>query len=493
MNHPPSLTNSIPEIILYTGQESKEIILPDHLFTDIDGDDLSYISTNWIESNSIYLGTTIQNVSDSSKLYLFIKAFKTKNCQISIIATDPEGQSWSAYVDVKILNCASKDWSMWDGPLQIDCLKWIEGYVLDDLTGSWLEKFKYQSFYFNSFYKVLGFSTFLMILIPIFASKIYGKITLYPILFIQIIIAVMNSNGVVSSNIRDYLEWLQIYKLDFGFLNIILKLNQTWLCTSSNSENLNGIQMYWEGFVINFTYFLAIWFALLILKVIIMLMLQKCSNEIIHYWYIKLSMLFSREFVLWWIPNILFVFPSSLILIDILQTKRHTINSLLSIFVLILIAVYIALTRFDIISIMNISSNESEISWVHPYFFILRNIWVVFLFWFEHQTENNIWILLFFIFQLTITVYTIILLSHFSNKKIIISTIFEISIIMITSYYKIQISIYKSVSQQFNGNIESAICMFTSGSIAFSTVVIIWPNIKAIKMFWKLKLENDQK
>ena len=182
INHPPILTNFIPEIILYTGQESKEVVLPDHLFTDIDGDPLNYTSTSWIESNSIFLGTTIQNISDSSKLYLFIKAFKTKNCQISIIATDPDNQSWIAYVDVKILNWASKDWSMWDGPLQIDCLKWIDGYALDYQTGSWLEKFKYQSFYFNSFYKILGFITFLMILVPIFLSKFYGKITLYPIL-----------------------------------------------------------------------------------------------------------------------------------------------------------------------------------------------------------------------------------------------------------------------------------------------------------------------
>ena len=71
-------------------------------------------------------------------------------------------------------------------------------------------------------------------------------------------------------------------------------------------------------------------------------------------------------------------------------------------------------------------------------------------------------------------------------------TIFEISILTWTSYYEIQESIYRSSSQKFNSNIDTAIWMLISGSVAFSMIVIIWPNVKAIKMFWKLKLENNQ-
>ena len=182
--------------------------------------------------------------------------------------------------------------------------------------------------------------------------------------------------------------------------------------TNSDSENLNSIQIYCDGFAINFINLLMIIFSFLSLKVIMFLILRKWPNTFIDYIYQKLSNLFSRSFVLWWIPNILFIFPCSFIFLDIMQTKNHTLNSIISIFVLLFTSAYIIFTRFEILSIVNISTNKEEVNWAYSYLLILRNISVIWLFWLETQNGYIIWKVIFYTFQLWIWVYTTILLSR---------------------------------------------------------------------------------
>ena len=186
--------------------------------------------------------------------------------------------------------------------------------------------------------------------------------------------------------------------------------------TNSDSENLNSIQIYCDGFAINFINLLMIIFSFLSLKIIMFLILHKWPNTFIDYIYqsrsFKLSSLFFRSFVLWLIPNILFIFPCSFIFLDIMQAKNHTLNSIISIFVLLFISAYIIFTRFEILSIVNISTNKEEVNWGYSYLLILRNISVICLFWLETQNGYIIWKVIFYTFQLWIWVYTTILLSR---------------------------------------------------------------------------------
>ena len=101
----------------------------------------------------------------------------------------------------------------------------MSGYQLETTSGAWLQIMEYQSFYFDSLYHILGIITFVAIILPISLSLFYGKITLLPIMYIQLIIAIIFSNNEVSQNIKNYFEWLQIYKLDFGFLSYIFQSN----------------------------------------------------------------------------------------------------------------------------------------------------------------------------------------------------------------------------------------------------------------------------
>ena len=137
-----------------------------------------------------------------------------------------------------------KEKCRWNGNLQSNWQQWISGYKLDDNTGAWLEIFEYQSIILDSHFNILGFTTFLFILFPILLSWFYGKITLYPIMYIQIVIILLFSNSKASRDVQDYFEWMQIYKLDFRFLNNIFYIqnNEIWYIT--DSENLKAIHLY---------------------------------------------------------------------------------------------------------------------------------------------------------------------------------------------------------------------------------------------------------
>ena len=310
MNNPPVWTNEVSTILMFYGQESKAVQLPDSLFIDPDGDQLKYTSTGWIENNLLQLRSEIRSDSNINILYLFVKKFSTGKWQIAITATDPSDQSNTILVNFEVHNWASKGWVLWDGNLQINCKKWTDGYELETISGAWLQIMQYQSLNFDSLYHILGIITFIVILLPICLSLFYGKITLLPIMYIQLIVAIVFSNNEVSQNIKNYFEWLQIYKLDFGFLNNIFRLNNSSLWISSNYSQLSAIKIYWSGFAVNFIYLIIVISILLVAKYILTIY----SDRLKEYWTARvitsaLTSLFDRQFLWWWFHNIVFIYP----------------------------------------------------------------------------------------------------------------------------------------------------------------------------------------
>ena len=298
---------------MYYGQETKAVQLPDNLFIDPDGDILKYSSTGWVENSLLKLASRIRSDSNINILFLFVKKFSTGKCQIAITATDPSDQSNTILVNVEVLNWTSKDCVLWDGNLQINCQKWTYGYKLETTSGAWLQIMQYQTFYFDSLYHILGIITFIVILFPICLSLFYGKITLLPIMYIQLITAIVFSNDEVSQNIKDYFEWLQIYKLDFGFLNNLFRVNYSTLWILSNYSQFSLVQMYWSGLTINFIYLIIFISILLAAKYI----LTFYSYYFKECWTAKaitsaLISLFDRQFLWWWFHNILFIYPTCL-------------------------------------------------------------------------------------------------------------------------------------------------------------------------------------
>ena len=390
INHPPIWTNTVPKIIMYYGQESKAVQLPDNLFTDNNGDKLKYSSTGWVDDSTLKLGSGIRSDSNINTLYLFVKKFSTGDCQISITATDTSDQSSTILVDVEVLNWASKDCVLWNGSLQVNWQIWMSGYQLETTSGAWLQIMEYQSFYFDSLYHILGIITFVAIILPISLSLFYGKITLLPIMYIQLIIAIIFSNNEVSQNIKNYFEWLQIYKLDFGFLSYIFQVINSSLWISSNHNQLSAIQIYWSGFAVNFIYLIIVISILLVAKYII----TAYSDHLKEYWTAKvitsaLTSLFDRQFMWWWFHNIVFIYPACLIFFDIANAKEQPANAFISIIVVILVIFAIFYTGFEWVSINLFLHSSARYSSVYTYLHILRNIWVVWLFWISPSSNKT--------------------------------------------------------------------------------------------------------
>ena len=109
INNSPIQTNSVSNIIMYYGRQSKIFELPNDLFTDPDGDKLDYSSTNCIQPNSLNIETTI-SFKGVNNLFILSKTSIVGMCQISIIAIDPYGSSGLILVNVTIDSWASKDW-----------------------------------------------------------------------------------------------------------------------------------------------------------------------------------------------------------------------------------------------------------------------------------------------------------------------------------------------------------------------------------------------
>ena len=307
---------------MYYGEMSKTVVLPDHLFTDPDGEKLEYTSTGCTNFNPLRLGSSIRTDFNITSLYVFYKKFIAGSCQISVIATDPEGQSNTILIEVELIKWASKDWILWKGTLQIDWKQWISGYVLEFNTGSWLQQIQYQLFSTYSYYKLLGFITFLTILIPMLGFRYYGKTVLYPVMYAQIIIAIIYADSSISDNIKYYFEWLQILKLNFGFVNLITKLNQTSLWLLSGNKNLNEAGLYCSGFLMNYIYLIFILAALFLFKIIIAIIIKREQNiTIVNLINSILTKIFSSKNMWWWFFFIVFIFPVWLILMDISNAK----------------------------------------------------------------------------------------------------------------------------------------------------------------------------
>ena len=479
---------------MYYGQESKEVILPQNLFIDVDGDKLNYTSSGWIDSHTLNIISGIRSDSDISTLYVFIKQFKIGSWNITITATDPKDQTNTILVEVEILNCASKDCILWNGALQINWLKCIDGYLLETKSGAWLEQIQYESFNLYSYFRFFGFATFLAILIPIFWFKYYGRIVLNPILYAQIFIAVVYVEGSVSMSMKSYFEWLQVFKLDFGFANLIARLNITMLWTPSKNVILKEIGMHWNGFVTNYIYLILVLILLFIIKRTLDYYSKALESiKITNYIRLALSQIFSSKLEWWWFHNILFIFPISWIAIDIINVKYYPINSFISIVALALIIIIIFMTKFEWTSISLFVFDNRLQSSIFLYLHIARNILIVLIFWIESNSTNILPKIAFWWVQLSNTIWIIILLRYTITKQLIICTIFELSIWVWIPFYLFQHNLERKNYKNAENSTDSTFCLLIFTTFTIWMIIILWPDTNFLKAWCKKKLINKNK
>ena len=467
--------------------------LPDHLFTDPDGDDLNFYSSGWIDSNSLNLATTVKLIENTLTLYLYVKKFNIGKWQISIVAEDPLRQNTEAFANVEVLKCASKDCTLCQGPLQVDWSSWVEGYLLELKTGTCLEIYGYQSFVLNSYFRILGFVTSLIILIPILLYRIYGEITLYPILFIQIVIALIFSNNSASVNIKDYFEWLQIYKLDFGFMNYVFQFTKTQFWIHQDNRNFIDIQMYWNGFVISFINTLLIISILFLIKVILNFTVKKYKNyKLLDYLNSAFLVLFSKPFLWWSFHNMLFIFPVSWLFLDLMHSSESMINATISFIVLVLIMIWILSSKLNWFYYVPSMINDKNSIKIYTYFHILRSISVICLFCLNSKTQNLISIITFWWTQLSIVIYQIIIVASRNNKINLVKIVLEGSILIWIPFYKTSANFSSRGSEMLKINVDTQLWTLISLSVLISTVIILWPDKNVVQIWCKNRLKKIQ-
>ena len=418
----------------------------------------------------------------NNTLFLFVKISYIGKCQISIMATDTYGLTNYLPVNITIKPWASKDWISWRGNLQSDWLEWVVGYRLDLRTGAWLEVFQYQSFILDSYFKVIGFITFTLILVPIWLSKLYGKITLYPISYIQIIIAILFSDASNTKNIQNYFEWMQIYKLDFGFFNNILLIQDTLIWSKTESDNFKEIQFYWSGFVVKYVYFLLFVAILLLLKLTInKISIKWNQNILINSLNSKLYSSLSRQFIWWFLQNTFTIFPLWCIFYDLANLYKYFANAFISFMAMIILVIIVVSTKFEWISYIFIIPNQTKQSSIYAYLHIIRNITIILLFWIQSSTEKQISTICFWWAQLSITAYIMILLQQDPGKDLITMAIYNLSILVYIPLYMLPIS------PQFQISVDTTFCLLLSLSVFLGAVVILFPTNQVVKLWFTQK------
>ena len=273
----------------------------------------------------------------------------------------------------------------------------------------WLATDEYLSSNFSNFFVVFGFSTFLLILLPIFFYKLYGKIVLYPVMHIQILIAVVFSNQDVSNNVTNYFKWMQFYKLDFGFLNKITMLNKTKLWIHSNNIKFVNAQIYWSGFIINFIFPLLICaFIFIFWRICILIRMKSEGLQIDRLIDFIVSSLFSKSLMWWCFNKLFFIFPAWWIAMDLVNFKSNILIAISSMIVVLLIIFVIIYSKFEWFKSHIFVSEGNKYDIKFEFLHIARNIVVAILFLLNSSNESDIIKIAFWSIQLSIMIYTLV-------------------------------------------------------------------------------------
>ena len=175
------------------------------------------------------------------------------------------------------------------------------------------------------------------------------------------------------------------------------------------------------------------------------------SNQINAYLIVKVATymlfsLFDGQFIWWWFNCIMFIYSVCLIFIDITNAKEQPINALISIIILVLVIFSIFKMRSKWLSGNLFLQSSSQYNSIYSYLHILRNIWIVWLFWTSSlNNKSGIYITYLWI-QVSISAVSVFLILNGITKHCLLMAIFEIWIIVWLPYFQLKLSMNGSSS-----------------------------------------------
>ena len=171
----------------------------------------------------------------------------------------------------------------------------------------------------STFYTIWGIFAMITAIVQIVLALRYGKDGLELIMHFQTLLMLSLSSDNISLARLEYLSWLQIFKLDLGFINPLIRSNLSW---TVNSGRLFNAKLYWEDIFHNYFVVFCIIFSLCCIKIIIQIS--------------PICKIFSKSNLIqsivsnsiWVFIQIISPFLISNICIDLLSIAHHTYLSL---------------------------------------------------------------------------------------------------------------------------------------------------------------------
>ena len=371
---PPIIGNTFGPLNVYKG-ESKLFIIPEDLFISDKQHTLNYTSSvlSWSIKSILYTNVTKSNFD--SKSYLYILSKDAKTCLVTISATDSNNQSAETTVQINVLNWASKDWLEWKSQYQADWVKWKESYTLG-ADGVWYWKTTFFPDSSGSLFDIWGLIVLISLIVSLMLSITIGMRSLYTLEFSHTIIIYIASLS--NQSLIKLILWFQIFKLDFGFLDQF-HIRYLLFC-QVGSDEMSKIQFYWQSTILNYFYLIIIllvlaWWLQILKKTSLRL---KITEIVLSFIQNK-----SNENISWIVWHLFSSFLWVNLLSDALNIYNHTILSLISLFLFLVIIIFILIKYPKVITLSFIKKIDHSRSPILALFTILKSICNAFLFHFR--------------------------------------------------------------------------------------------------------------
>ena len=371
---PPTIGNSFGPLDISVGK-SKLFLIPDDLFISSQNSSLEYN----VSIISCTLKTKLYvNITKSDKYnsyYLYDLSYDAKICKISITAADSDNQSAEIIVQVNAFNWASKDWVEWTSQYQADWVKWKDNYKLGS-DGAWYRSITYFPNSANNLFDIWGLITMIWLFISIVLSFAIGLKSLYSIEFAHTVIIFVASSS--NYNLIKLVSWIQIFKLDFGFLGI-LHVRDLLSC-KTESDMISEINFYWQSTLINYLYL----FLILIVISWWLFFLKMLSSKLMiaSKIYSAIRMKCKKENITWALIHLFLSFLWINILSEALSISNHVVLSMI-LFILLFILMLLMLKYPFVFSLSFLKSVEQSNSSILTLLTIMKSICHAMLFQFR--------------------------------------------------------------------------------------------------------------
>ena len=350
---PLHIGNSIGRLIIFKG-ENKPFSIPTDLFVSPYPQSLK-INANVLNCSE-YAPIISKIVSSDNAInsFLYVNSNTTMSWNCSISATDSSNQTIETTFYLDVQSWMSRNWLKWTNSLSSSWTEWMDDYLLTN-SGEWILSSKYFKQPFIDIFNLSGFIILIILFLGILLSFIIGIQMLQSLEFAQTLIIFIYSSSSYNANIVNFGSWLQISKLDLGFLYTTETTNLlNWHADSRIAE----IQYYCQSFCLNYIFvILSIFIVALLLRLINYF--QNSLNFLQNIALITNNKI-TKEKIVWTLIHLFIPFVLINLVNEAFSISNHLIITLVSYIFVIAITVFIIVRNSNIMTLDFIRSIDQN-------------------------------------------------------------------------------------------------------------------------------------